>query len=65
MGEGGQEAVDVVEEDSLGREADTAGETEKGRVHEEPEAREEEGVADDDDPGGREEERMAEAEEER
>ena len=55
------EAVDVVQEDGLGREADPTGETEEGRTHEDTERREEKGLADDDDPGGREEERVPEA----
>ena len=58
------EAVDVVQEDCLGREADPAREAKEGRVHEEAEGREEEGAADDDNPRGRKEERVPEAEEE-
>src|SRR5438552_14999841 len=59
------EAVDVIEEDGLGRKADPAREAEERGVHEEPEGREEERLVDDDDPRGGEEERMSEAKEER
>src|SRR5439155_13044504 len=58
------EAVDVFEEDGLGRKADPAREAEERGVHEEPEGREEERLVDDDDPRGGEEERMSEAKEE-
>src|SRR5206468_3998559 len=58
------EAVDVVQEEGVGRKADPAREAEEGRVHEAPERREEERLADDRDPGRRKEERVPEAEEE-